>query len=350
MRTNIKKEYKAPDIPFKSNPNFAFKEFLIKDNYDDYFQKDSFEVYYSYQNYNEIMVVSPNKDGEIRIMRLKDKKIIKILKGHVSLVYYVKHFFNKKTNIDYLISIDNDKIMNIWDLSNNYNIKQTLELNYSNFFNAILIFDKDKDYIITSTNSIENLAEDYTKIFSFDSGKLIRNIHKTNMNETNYTLDWKNSNDNNYYIIDFCVGKIVINKLSEEKKYAELKSNVEFENHLNYVRGCIFGNNNDKLCSLLELGYIHIWDLTNSILINTFIIRDGKLNNLINWSNQYLLISDKKDNSFYIVDTIHNKIISKFSKYFKDFIISFKKVIHPNFGESLIISDYSHHIQLWTIP
>ena len=45
------------------------------------------------------MIVSPNKDNEIRIMRLKDKKIIKILKGHSSSICHVRHFFSQKQNL-----------------------------------------------------------------------------------------------------------------------------------------------------------------------------------------------------------------------------------------------------------
>ena len=179
MRNRKKKVYINPEESFVSTPNFRYKDTLINDNYDDYFINDSFEVYYSYQYYNEIMIVSPNKDNEIRIKRLKDKKIIKILKGHSSHVCHVRHFFNPKTQIDYLLSIDDDKVLNIWDLSNNYNTKQSLKLNYNNIYSALLAFDTQNDYIITSTYNKENLAEDFTKIFSFENAKFIRNICDT---------------------------------------------------------------------------------------------------------------------------------------------------------------------------
>ena len=346
---NRNKIYINPEDSFDSSPNFRCKDSLIKDNYDDYFINDSFEVYYSYQNFNEIMIVSPNKDNEIRIMRLKDKKIIKILKDHSASVCHVRHFFNPKTKIDYLLSIDDDKNINIWDLSNNFNLKQNLKLEYNNIYSSILIFDNRNDYIITSTYNKENLAEDYTKIFYFENGKFIRDIPDTSKNATYYLLEWNNPNNNQCYIIDFCIGKILINKVNEEEKYAELNSNVPFERALTYYRGCIIGDN-DKLIGLSEGGYILLWDLLNLNLLNKMKIDKGKLNTLLKWSDNYIIVSDKNDNSFYVIDIITYKVISKINKHIKDFIKSFKKIIHPNLGHCLITCNHAHHIQLWALP
>ena len=346
---NRNKIYINPEDPFDSNPNFRFKDFLIKDNYDDYFIDDSFEVYYSYQNFNEIMIVSPNKDNEIRIMRLKDKKIIKILKGHSSSVCHVRHFFNPKTKIDYLLSIDDDKLINIWDLSNNFNLKLPLKLNYDYIYSSILIFDNKNDYIITSTLKNANFAEDYTKIFFFDNGKFIRNIPNTNLNKTYYLLEWNNPNNMKCYIIEFCVGKIIINKLNEEEKYGQLNSNYRFERELSYYRGCLT-ENNEKLISLSEGGFIHIWNLLNISLINTITINNGKINSLLKWSDKFIIVSNKSNNSFYVIDIQTTRIVSKVSKDIKNFIKSFKKIIHPILGHCMITCNHAHHIQLWTLP
>ena len=62
MSKNLVKVYIDPNESFNSSPNLICKEDIIKDNYDDYYISDSFEVYYSYQNFNEIMIVSPNKN------------------------------------------------------------------------------------------------------------------------------------------------------------------------------------------------------------------------------------------------------------------------------------------------
>lgn len=350
MERNNKKIYIDPNIPFKSSPNFIYKDTLIKDNYDDYFISDSFEVYYSYQNYNEIFIVSPNKNNEIRIINLRTKKLIRVLRGHSALVFLVRHFFNHKNNNDYLISIDDNKILIVWELSNNFKIKQTLNLMYKSIYSAVLIFDNKNDYIITSTYENVNLAEDFTKIYNLETGKFLRNINGTNITKTHYLLPWKNPNDNNWYVIDFCVGKISINQINGEEKGFELIANVNFEKELTYYYGCLIGKDNTNLCAICESGYIHIWNLLNLNLVNTMRINNGNLNIFLKWSDRYLIVSDKKLCLYYIVDIINNQTISKVIKNVKDFIKSFKKIKHPLYGESLIMCNHAHQIQLWISP
>ena len=349
MERNTSKIYRDPNEPFKSSPNFICKEIIIKDNYDDYFFIDSFEVYYSYHNNNEIYLVSPNKNNEIRIVNLKTKKLIRVLRGHSSLVCFVRHFFNFKNKIDYLISIDDNKILIVWDLTNNFKIKQTLNLNYKNI-SAIAIFDDKNDYIITSTNNNQNLAEDYTKIFNLENGKFLRNIPGTNILNTYYLLSWKNPKDNLWYVIDLCIGKILLNKINGDDNPIILKSKVNFENALTYYYGCLTGKDNNNLIALSEAGYIHIWNLLDTNLIQTIRINNGILNVFLVWSDRYILVSDKKICLYYIIDIIENRIISKVKKDIKDFIKVFKKIKHPLYGECLIICNHAHQIQLWTSP
>ena len=350
MSKNLFKVYIDPNESFNSSPNLVCKEAIIKDNYDDYFISDSFEVYYSYQNFNEIMIVSPNKQYEIRIMSLKTKKIIRVLRGHSSPICIVRHFFNPKNKFDYLISVDDNKILIVWELSNNFKIKQTLNLTYKNIYSAIMIFDNKNDYIITSTYNNQNLAEDFTKIFNLENGKFLRNIGGKLPSKTYYLLSWKNPIDDIWYVIDFCFGKILIYPINGEDNFFELKANVPFENSLTYYYGSIIGNDNNNLCSISENGYLHIWNLFDKTLLNTIKFNNGILNSLIKWSDRYIIVSDKKKCLFYVIDIIDNRIISKISKNVKDFIKSFKKVKHPLLGECLITCNHAHLIQIWALP
>ena len=79
-------------------------------------------------------------------------------------------------------------------------------------------------------------------------------------------------------------------------------------------------------------------------------IDKGKLNTVLKWSDSYIIVSDKNNNSFYVIDITMFKVISKINKHIKDFIKSFKKIIHPIFGHCLITCNHAHHIQLWVLP
>jgi WD40 repeat protein len=350
MSQNLIKKYIDPNESFNSSPNLIFKETIIKDNYDDYFISDSFEVYYSYQNFNEIMIVSPNKQNEIRIMSLKRKKLIRVLRGHSALVCMVRHFFNPKNQCDYLISVDDDKILLVWDLSNNFKIKQTLNLTYKNIYSAIMIFDDSNDYIITSTYNNINLAEDFTKIFIFETGKFLRNIPNTNKAKTYYLLPWKNQVDNTWNVIDFCVGFILVNQINGEDKPLILKANVNFETGLTYYYGNIIGKDNNQLCAISEGGYLHIWNLFDSTLLQTMKFNNGILNTLLKWSDRYIIVSDRQNCLYYIIDIIANRIITKVKNNVKDFIKIFKKIKHPLLGDCMIICNHAHQIELWAMP
>ena len=350
MSKNLTKTYIDPNESFSLNPNFICKETIIKDNYDDYFISDSFEIYYSYHNYNDIMLVSPNKQYEIRIISLKTKKLIRVLRGHSAPIGIVRHFFDQKNKIDYLISVDDNKVLQVWDLSNNFKIKQTLNLMYKSIYSAIMIFDSLNDYIITSTFNNQNLAEDFTKIFNLEDGKFLRNIGSKLPSKSHYLLPWKNPEDNLWYVIDFCVGKILIYPINGDDKLFELKAGVDFESQLTYYYGITMGKDFTNLCSVSEGGYIHIWNLLNKNLIYTKRINKGNLNTLLKWSDRYIIVSDKKNCSFYVIDIIDDRIITKISKDVNDFIKCFKKVKHPTLGECLITCNHAHLIQLWASP
>jgi len=350
MSKNLIKTYIDPNESFSLNPNFICKETIIKDNYDDYFISDSFEIYYSYHNYNDIMLVSPNKQYEIRIISLKTKKLIRVLRGHSAPIGIVRHFFDQKNKIDYLISVDDNKVLQVWDLSNNFKIKQTLNLMYKSIYSAIMIFDSLNDYIITSTFNNQNLAEDFTKIFNLEDGKFLRNIGSKLPSKSHYLLPWKNPEDNLWYVIDFCVGKILIYPINGDDKLFELKAGVDFEIQLTYYYGITMGKDFTNLCAVSEGGYIHIWNLLNKNLIYTKRINKGNLNTLLKWSDRYIIVSDKKNCSFYVIDIIDDRIITKISKDVNDFIKCFKKVKHPTLGECLITCNHAHLIQLWASP
>lgn len=350
MSKNLTKTYIDPNESFSLNPNFICKETIIKDNYDDYFISDSFEIYYSYHNYNDIMLVSPNKQYEIRIISLKTKKLIRVLRGHSAPIGIVRHFFDQKNKIDYLISVDDNKVLQVWDLSNNFKIKQTLNLMYKSIYSAIMIFDSLNDYIITSTFNNQNLAEDFTKIFNLEDGKFLRNIGSKLPSKSHYLLPWKNPEDNLWYVIDFCVGKILIYPINGDDKLFELKAGVDFESQLTYYYGITMGKDFTNLCAVSEGGYIHIWNLLNKNLIYTKRINKGNLNTLLKWSDRYIIVSDKKNCSFYVIDIIDDRIITKISKDVNDFIKCFKKVKHPTLGECLITCNHAHLIQLWASP
>ena len=90
-----------------------------------------FEVFISYKD-NKEYLISPNNNFNLDIFTLLDNKKIKSLQGHKKKVRTIRYFINKNQNNynEYLISGDDNKIVIIWDITNNYNIKYQIDTKY----------------------------------------------------------------------------------------------------------------------------------------------------------------------------------------------------------------------------
>ena len=113
---------------------------------------------------------------------------------------------------DYILSCDKNKLVIIWDIQNNYNIKYKIQANYSGTIcDALILFNiVDNDYILLSSNK----KEEYSQLYEFkENTPFIKNIYGTNENETSYMMSW--SYNDNYYIIDCCYNNQISIKIKD---------------------------------------------------------------------------------------------------------------------------------------
>ena len=315
---------------------------------------DRFEVFISYKD-NKEYLISPNiNDFNLDIFTLLDNQKIKSLQGHKKTVSTIRYFINKNQNNyncnEYLVSGDDNKIVIIWDITNNYNIKYQIDTKYGDIiYSCLLIFPHniDDNYIITSTyNQTDDNDKSATKIYSLNNGQFIKYIKNTNNTVIYYLLSWYNKKNNKYYIIQFSYLKIIINNLLEDELYSELKQEPETD----HFSGFIYNkDNNDYLCSSSFNGYINIWDLYNKKIFKIINTNKCKLAHIIQWNEKYIIVADVNNKSFKIIDLEENKIISDIGGQHTDEVKCIKKVYHPIYGESLLSSSDDKTIKLWTI-
>ena len=62
-----------------------------------------------------------------------------------------------------------------------------------------------------------------------------------------------------------------------------------------------------------------------------------------------MLAADKDNKSFKIIDLEKNKIICNKKGVHKRELTCLKKVLHPNYGESLLTGSWDQTIKLWCI-
>jgi len=313
---------------------------------------DRFEVFLCYKD-NKEYIISPNCNNyNLDIFNLLDNKKILSLKGHENNIRTIRYFINKNNyNInEYLISGDDNKIIIIWNITNNYDIKYLIDTKYGdNIYSCLLIFphNYNDNYIITSTyNKSDDNNKSATKIYSLNNGKFIKYINNTNNNHIYYLLSWNNKKNNQYYIIQFTKKKIMINNLLDNELYSELIQEPENDHFSGYIYN---RNNNDYLCSSSYNGYINIWDLNNKKISKIINTNNCRLAHIIEWNNKYIIVADVNNKSFKIIDFDENKIISDIGGQHTGEVKCIKKIYHPFYGESLLTCGQDKSIKLWTI-
>ena len=322
----------------KKSPNLKFKTNIKKYKLDEYLYYRLIDVYavYTLHKDNIPYLALPNKNY-IEIIELINNKKIKSLKNHVEYVSIVEYYINPKNkNKEYLISIDYNNVVFIYDINNSYNILYNFCETYDHLLvNCLLFFpyNSNEDYIITPMHDGD---EEGSKVYSFTTCKLIKYID-VDCDNINCILPWYNKLDKKDYIIQIGEEKIFINNVNEDILYSKLKDN---ENDFNF-NGFIYNKNeNDYLYVSKGMGKIMIWDLAQKQLIKNFVVGKEKIN-IIKWNNKYAI---GVNNGLKIIDIENEKIVT----VIKNEINYIQKLNHPKYGESLIACD-KKNISLWAL-
>ena len=311
---------------------------------------DVFEVFLSYKDNIEYIVSANSKNFYLDLYELKTNKKINHFKGHENDISTIRYFLNKKNNYkEYLISGDYNRFVIIWDISSDYKKIQTIKTQYLSYiYSCLLIFpyNSNNDFIVTSSNDESNISiNSATIIYSLNTGKYIKHFNNSINNAIFYLLSWFNIKNNNYYIIEIARYKIFINNLLKEELYCELHHEPE-DTHLS---GFIYyKDKNNYLCTSSTNGFINIWDLFKKKIFQQIDTNKCYLTHIIEWNQKYIIVADFKTNSFKIVDFEEKKLINGINGPDFSRILSIKKIYHPKYGESLLVSNDKNCIHLFT--
>ena len=269
-------------------------------------------------------------------MRIVDKTTIFLLKGHNKNTRVIRYYV-KDNKEEYLLSCDEDKLVIVWDIQNNYDKKLNIKIQDSGDINdALLLFSIiNKNYILISSNN----KDEYSKLYEFkDDTPLVRNIYRTNENKTNYMIPW--SYKNKYYIIECCDYKIsIINMLEDEDYYYLMK-----DSKCSFFCGCIYNDN--YLCVNDDNKSIRILDLVNKVIYKRIKYDQLYGREMIVWKNNYIIVGCSEH--IVIIDIEEGKKITEF-KLGKNINAGGVKNIKLNeLGEYLIVSEISK-IKLLTL-
>ena len=293
---------------------------------------------------NEIgYIVYQNMEYNLIIMRLNNSNIISTLKGHKTGVGVIRYYKNNNGAFnleEYILSSDN-KILIIWDVNDNFNMKYSIQENFKEcIFDALILFNLfNKNYILIASDNQHDYNE-YTQLYELKNNTpFVKNVDNTNKNKNAYLIPWLYKNK--YYIIACCDYEISINNIFENENYANLVSKPEGGHY------CGFLYNDNYLCvSDVNNNFLRIWDLAKKSLHKTinFNARYGK--EMIQWNDKYAIIGSNQ--CLIIIDMEKEKEVKKIEGKNLN-ILGVKKIKDNELGECLICSEENNTVNLYKI-
>ena len=94
--------------------------------------------------------------------------------------------------------------------------------------------------------------------------------------------------------------------LLEKEPYCELIQEPEDYHYSGFIYNKY---NKDYLCSSCKNGYINIWDLNNKKIFKVINTNGGELYHIIQWNEKYIIVDERKNKCFKIIDIKHGKVI-----------------------------------------
>ena len=133
----------------------------------------------------------------------------------------------------------------------------------------------------------------------------------------------------------------------------DFEKNSIYHDYVNTIDDIIYGDfaifDSDKIIKLIganDKGFIYIWNYNSGIVLDTIKIIFG-IEKICLWNNNYLFVLCKYD-PLKLID-LNKKIIVKSFGDKGNMIKTIEKFIHPIYGPSLIILNYTGEINLWAI-
>ncbi len=335
-KSNIQENYIENDSPIK----FYFFKDLINENLGLCSKFITFKsikgillIIYTTDDYSIISydIVNEKKQNEIKCSQ-KD-------------IFELYHCLDRKNKRDLLLTQSTYNYIKIWDIENFNCILdlKKLELNYTYISKTCFMNFKNEIYIIIgNTNEpfkFYNLSGDMIKEIKFDK-------------DINYIYTYNDDELSKVYII--------ISRLSDIISY-DYENGKIYNQYFNIERGYIYNlllvKNNESGEATRIFGnygsYLNIWNFDTGELLKN-IRFNYNVNNICLWNNQFLIgITEIKfgiQNSLCLLDLKNGKISENLISYEKcnpEFL--FFKIMHPKYGEGLIIITKDKKIKLLLI-
>lgn len=277
---------------------------------------------------NILCVIYTNKRRSIILYNLIDKKKISEIKNaHDEKIDYIKYYFDSINKRDLFIS--GAKLVKLW----NANKLECLFV-FGDMNSACFLREKNDIFIVGCK---ENII-----VFDLDGNteKIINSIKYTQFEVDSYYDNKLLQN----YIITSNKNSIISYDYEKNKELWEYRD----EGFNIYSRSIAITDDNEmlKLISASWIGIIRIWNFRSGELISKIKVSNDHTCGICLWDSRYLFLGNG-DKKLKLIDLKSYKIINEFEDH-EDYVITIKKIIHPQFGECLLTQGYfAGKIKLW---
>ena len=280
-----------------------------------------------------------NSTHVIEIFDLKSNSVFKQLTGHTQHVYIVRHFFNRKTSTDYLLSTSYERNVKVWSLKD-YTCLVTIPQCHTGYYlySSLILFDDSLSlsYIVTSA------PNELTKVWDITTGKHIKDIASAS-DYTYFINTWYDIKNNNIYIVNANSSDVKIYDFKTGKLFKQFKA----ENNTWHMSA--FVHEIKEVPHLIESdgnGYLRIWNITTGLIWKTIQATGCNIRGLCLWNDQYV-IAASSDKSFKVFDIIAGNIAATISGH-DNVLCTVDKIVHSTYGECLFTAAIDGKIKLWT--
>ncbi len=264
------------------------------------------------------------------------KRITAVKNAHQSNINCFRYCQDKKNKRDIIMSVSElDNNIKLWNVKNLECLVDIKKINNCpHLFSACFLNDNDKIYIISSHCLIGGLSNPIN-VYDFNGGK--KKVINNSREKTYFIDSYYDNNLNTNFIITGNNGFSKSYDFDKNEIYHKYNDN-DFQNHISIII-----KNNEKKVKLIESsldGNIRIWDFHSALLLTKIKVSDKYLYGLCLWNEKYLFVGCE-DKTIKLIDLLNKKKINSLIGN-KNGILTVKKIIHFEYGESLICQGFSN--------
>ena len=350
-KNNIKKEKKEKIVEKNedngdlnedlndTNLNIEIKneKILVNDSFSGLWLDNSFCVFKSFNNIL-YLIYADKKNSIISYNLIDEKKINEIKKAHRASITNFRHFFDKNSKRDFIMTISaHNNNIKIWNFSNFERLLSINSINKKGWLNSACFLNKDNNIFLVTSNCNREKPVEPIKIFDLKGNK-IKELDDSL--EFTYFIDiYEDKIKNKNYIIAGNKGLSKSYDYDDNKVYHKyIYEDLEDSYHMS-----ILIDNSEEIIKMIESscsGRIFVWNFHSGELIKIIDAGDRWLFSIGFIENNILYVACK-NGKIEIIDVSKGKRIIDFQIH-EDKVLTIKKISHPNYGECLISKDLSN--------